>query len=116
MTPDTESKVGKLTVSLRNNAGKGAAIKLRQQGKVPGVCYGSSPEGRAVGDGQKDTTCNNWTSSDAGSAIVGHHDRQGLDTSPPALSWNSSHGTKGCSQPALVSTGGAGLIYCFATN
>jgi large subunit ribosomal protein L25 len=43
--PDTSS-VGKLTVSLRNSSGKGAAIKLRQQGKVPGVCYGASPEGR----------------------------------------------------------------------
>jgi large subunit ribosomal protein L25 len=43
--PDTSS-VGKLTVSLRSNSGKGAAIKLRQQGKVPGVCYGASPEGR----------------------------------------------------------------------
>jgi large subunit ribosomal protein L25 len=43
--PDTSS-VGKLTVSLRHNSGKGAAIKLRQQGKVPGVCYGASPEGR----------------------------------------------------------------------
>ncbi len=43
--PDTSS-VGKLTVSLRNNSGTGAAIKLRQQGKVPGVCYGASPEGR----------------------------------------------------------------------
>jgi large subunit ribosomal protein L25 len=41
-----EAQVGKLTVTLRNNAGKGAATKLRQQGKVPGVCYGASPEGR----------------------------------------------------------------------
>src|SRR5512132_3496857 len=41
-----EAQVGKLTVSLRNNSGKGAAIKLRQQGKVPGVCYGASPDGR----------------------------------------------------------------------
>jgi large subunit ribosomal protein L25 len=43
--PDTSS-VGKLTVSLRQGSGRGAAIKLRQQGKVPGVCYGASPEGR----------------------------------------------------------------------
>jgi large subunit ribosomal protein L25 len=41
-----EAQVGKLTVTLRNDAGKGAAIKLRQQGKVPGVCYGASPDGR----------------------------------------------------------------------
>ncbi len=80
------------------------------------ILTGSSPDGRAVGGGEKDTTCNNWTSSDAGSAIVGHHDRQGLDTSPPMLSWNSSHGSKGCSQPALVSTGGNGFLYCFASN
>lgn len=45
MAVDT-SNVGKLTVSWRQNSGKGAAIKLRQQGKVPGVCYGASPEGR----------------------------------------------------------------------
>jgi hypothetical protein len=77
---------------------------------------GSSPEGRAVGGGDKDTTCNNWTSADAGSAILGHHDRRGIDQSPPQLSWNSSHPSKGCSQQALVSTGGAGLFYCFASN
>jgi hypothetical protein len=76
---------------------------------------GSSPDGRAV-PGATDTTCNNWTSADAGSTIVGHHDRSGLDTSPPALSWNSSHPTKGCSQQALISTGGNGLFYCFAAN
>jgi hypothetical protein len=76
---------------------------------------GSSPEGRAV-TGGNDTTCNNWTSADSGSAIVGHHDRRGLDTTPPSLSWNSSHPTKGCSQQALISTGGNGLFYCFAAN
>ena len=32
------------------------------------------------------------------------------------MSWNSSHGSKGCSQQALVSTGGNGLLYCFAAN
>lgn len=44
--PAASTEVGKLTVSLRNDTGKGAAIKLRQQGKVPGVCYGASPDGR----------------------------------------------------------------------
>ena len=40
-------EVGKLTVSLRDKTGhKGAARKLRQTGKVPGVCYGASPDGR----------------------------------------------------------------------
>ena len=40
----------------------------------------------------------------------------GLDTSPPALSWNSSHASRGCSIEALRTTGGAGYFYCFAAN
>jgi large subunit ribosomal protein L25 len=39
-------EVGKLTVSLREQSGKGNARKLRAQGKVPGVCYGTSVDGR----------------------------------------------------------------------
>jgi large subunit ribosomal protein L25 len=39
-------EVGKLTVSLRERSGKGDARKLRAQGKVPGVCYGASVDGR----------------------------------------------------------------------
>jgi len=40
-------EVGKLTVTLRTNAGhKGLARKLRAEGKVPGVCYGASVDGR----------------------------------------------------------------------
>jgi hypothetical protein len=77
------------------------------------ILTGSTPDGRAP-TGDQDMTCGNWTKSGEGTAVVGHHDRTGLDTSPPALSWNSSHPTKGCSDPALVSTGGAGLLYCFA--
>ena len=61
-------------------------------------------------------TCNNWTSSGDGTAMIGHHDRQGLVSDPWALSWNSSHQTRGCSQDALKSTGGAGLFYCFAAK
>ena len=79
------------------------------------ILTGSQPDGRAA-TGSGDTTCNNWTSSDKGSATVGHHDRIGLKPDDASRSWNSSHGTKGCSQPALVSTGGAGLIYCFAAD
>ena len=63
-----------------------------------------------------DTTCSNRTSNGEGSAIVGHHDRAGLNSSRNMLSWNSSHGTAGCSDEALPRTGGAGLIYCFATD
>ncbi len=80
------------------------------------ILTGSQPDGTAFA-GSDDTTCGNWTKSGSdGSAIVGHADRTGLDTTPPALSWNSSHPTKGCSDPGLVSTGGAGYLYCFAAN
>ena len=79
------------------------------------ILTGSQPDGTAFA-GAEDKTCGNWTKSGQGSAIVGHHNRAGLDTSPPALSWNSSHPTPGCSDDALKSTGGAGLIYCFAVN
>jgi hypothetical protein len=72
---------------------------------------GSQPDGRAYTD-NADHTCNNWTSDGAGSAQVGHSDRTGGGTT----SWNSAHATRGCSQPALVGTGGAGLFYCFAIN
>jgi hypothetical protein len=79
------------------------------------ILTGTQPDGTAFAAGE-DKTCGNWTKSGEGSAIVGHSDRTGLDTSPPSVSWNSSHATRGCSDPALVSTGGAGLLYCFATN
>ncbi len=63
-----------------------------------------------------DTNCANWTSSGDGSAIVGHSDRTGLKDSWHMKSWNSSHGSRGCSQDGLKSTGGAGLLYCFAAE
>jgi hypothetical protein len=73
---------------------------------------GSQLDGTAFTDG-KDHTCNNWTSSsDDGSAQVGHSDRQGGG----GTSWNSAHASRGCSQADLVKTGGAGLFYCFAVN
>ena len=75
------------------------------------ILTGSTPDGRAT-----EATCNNWTSSSNGSAIVGHHDRSGLDESAPAKSWNASHPSRGCSDEALAGSGGAGLLYCFATN
>ena len=79
------------------------------------ILTGSQPDGTAF-SGSADTTCGNWTSSDKGSAFMGHHDRWGLRDDAASVSWNSSHGSKGCSQPALVSTGGAGLLYCFAAK
>ncbi len=76
---------------------------------------GSDPAGNFSTAGG-DTTCRNWTSSGEGSAIVGHHDRTGLKDTWHMRSWNSSHGTVGCSQEALQKTGGAGLFYCFAPD
>lgn len=76
---------------------------------------GSDPDGRYSTAGG-DTTCANWTSSTDGSAIVGHHDRSGLKVSRHMISWNSAHGSRGCSPEGLKSTGGAGLFYCFAAD
>lgn len=75
------------------------------------ILTGSNPDGTAT-----QNTCENWTSSAAGSATVGHHDRMGLQDDAPSKSWNSSHGSRGCSQADLQSTGGDGLFYCFAAN
>ena len=80
------------------------------------ILTGTQPDGTAFGP-EADKTCGNWTKSGTdGSAIVGHADRTGLDESAPQKSWNSSHPTRGCSQQGLISTGGAGLLYCFAVN
>ena len=79
---------------------------------VHDILTGSDSFGRAV-PGTADWNCSNWTSSAAtGSAMVGHHDRTGGGNS----SWNSAHPSRGCGQANLVSTGGAGLFYCFAAN
>jgi hypothetical protein len=79
------------------------------------ILTGTQPDGTAFA-GNDDKTCGNWTKSGEGSAIVGHHDRKGTSPPPTNLSWNSSHATRGCSDPGLVSTGGAGKLYCFATK
>ena len=83
------------------------------------VLTGSQPDGTAFAAGE-DRTCKNWTSSVQGAAMVGHIDRIGLDDQPPAKSWNTSHPSRGpdggCSQADLKTTGGDGLLYCFATN
>jgi hypothetical protein len=83
------------------------------------ILTGSQADGTAF-PADKDMTCKNWTSSTDGSAMVGHSDRTGLDDSAPAKSWNASHPSRGpgggCTQPDLKSTGGDGLLYCFAAN
>jgi hypothetical protein len=73
------------------------------------ILTGTQPDGRAF-PAEQDRTCNNWTSNGTGQAQVGHHDRTG----GPNISWNSVHPSSGCSQEALVKTGGAGLFYCFS--
>jgi hypothetical protein len=75
------------------------------------ILTGSRPDGTAFTDGA-DHTCNNWTSSGTGTAQLGHADRTGGGNT----SWNSTHASRGCSQENLVSTGGAGLLYCFASK
>jgi hypothetical protein len=106
-----------------NNLNKQTAVTekgdvINGRGDTPNkhdILTGSQPDGTAF-SGSDDKTCGNWTKSGEGITIVGHHDRTGLDTNPPSLSWNSSHPTRGCSDDGLKSTGGAGLIYCFATK
>lgn len=87
---------------------------------------GSQLDGRAFPPGV-DYTCNNWTSDqdpppggpqvlEGGpgrpNAQIGFPDRNGGGNG----SWNSSHGTTGCSQTALNRTHGVGMFYCFAVN
>ena len=76
---------------------------------------GTQADGTAFPAGE-DRTCKNWTSSDEGSAMLGHSDRTGLNDNPPSHSWNTSHPSRGCSQQGLISTGGNGLFYCFAAE
>lgn len=91
------------------------------------ILTGSMLDGRAYADNTRDFTCGNWTSAADGdvpqgvvpdpippgvpSARLGHADKGNI-----VPSWNSSHPSRGCSQASLVATGGAGRLYCFATN
>ncbi len=78
------------------------------------ILTGSQLDGNAAG-GSDDSTCGNWTNNSSdGSALLGHHDRQGGGANP--TSWNSAHGSRGCGQADLQGTGGNGFYYCFATN
>ena len=83
------------------------------------ILTGSQPDGTAFVAGD-DRTCKNWTSSVQGAAMVGHSDINGPATVPTVKSWNAAHLSRGpdggCSQKDLISTGGDGLLYCFAAN
>jgi hypothetical protein len=107
----------------------GTPTSLTERGTmIPGVGYtpnyhdvltGSQTDGRAFPPGE-DKTCHNWTSSTQGAAMVGHIDRKGLRDDAASKSWNASHLSRGpdggCSQSDLRSTGGNGLLYCFAAE
>jgi hypothetical protein len=110
-----------------NNLNKQTALSekgevINGRGDTPNrhdILTGSQADGTAFAAGD-DRTCGNWTSSAKGAAMVGHHDRKGLNESAPMLSWNSSHPSRGpgggCAQADLRGTGGDGLIYCFAAQ
>jgi hypothetical protein len=110
--------------SANNKLGKSTSLTekggvVNGRGDTPNmhdILTGSMPDGRAS-TATNDTTCRNYTSSDQGSVLMGHHDRDGTNPDPVAnVSWNSSHGSSGCSTSALASTGSAGLLYCFAAD
>jgi hypothetical protein len=110
--------------SSANNLNKQTALTetgalVNGRGDTPNmhdVLTGSQPDGSFIA-GDVNSTCRNWTQSDdSGKAMVGHHDRMGLDDSVPSKSWNSSHLSRGCGQEALKGSGGAGLLYCFAAD
>src|SRR5579862_1385906 len=106
------ARLGNNLVKLSALTEKGGMLNGR--GDTPNVhdmLTGSQTDGRAYTDGA-DHTCSNWTSETTGTAQLGHFDRNGANNT----SWNSAHPSRGCSQDNLVSTGGAGLFYCFAIN
>jgi hypothetical protein len=106
------ARLGNNLVKLSALTEKGAIVNGR--GDTPNthdMLTGSQTDGTAYTDGA-DHTCSNWTSDTTGTAQLGHSDRNGAGNT----SWNSAHPSRGCSQANLVSTGGAGLFYCFAIN
>ena len=113
--------------SASNNLTKQTALSekgevINGRGDTPNrhdVLTGSQADGTAFAAGD-DRTCRNWTSSTQGAAMLGHSDRIGLRDDDASKSWNSSHPSRGpdggCSQADFKSTGGDGLLYCFAAN
>ena len=74
---------------------------------------GSDMAGKAF-PGNMNLTCNNWTNSGAGEAMLGHIDRTGGADTIYQHSWNAAHMSRACGQADLIATGGNGLFYCFA--
>ena len=104
----------------RNQINKANALNEKKQpisgaGDTPNqhdILTGSDSHGRVIPGTAANTTCNNWTSNAAGSAMVGHSDRTGGGNT----SWNAVHMSRSCSSTDLIATGGAGLLYCFAAS
>lgn len=88
---------------------------LGDRPNVHDMLTGSEGTGSAI-IGKQDNTCGNWTKSGEGSAMLGHHDRNGIREDIAQKSWNSAHPSIGCSMDALRRTGGGGLFYCFAAR
>lgn len=106
---DLHSENNKL--SKENSLDETGAV-VNGRGDAPNrhdILTGSNADGTLAGD-----ACSFWTSSGDGSAMVGHHDRQGGGSEP--TSWNAAHGSRGCGLEALRGTGGDGLYYCFAAE
>ena len=103
----------------RNNIKKSTALNEKgeevngvgNQPNVHDILTGSQSDGRAFTD-NANHTCGNWTSSTDGTAMLGHHDRNGGTNT----SWNAAHPSRGCSQENLAASGGAGLLYCFVSQ
>jgi hypothetical protein len=103
-----------------------ADVFIDEQGKkIPGQWAGSPPPVQhdvltgSASDGTllAGKTCGDWTSeSSTETAQVGHSDGLGpnMNSSPPYSSWNSAHANGGCNDTAPL--GGAGRIYCFASD
>jgi hypothetical protein len=96
--------------------------KLPAEPNQHDILTGSTRDGRAWNYNLLDDlnlergamTCSNYTSNAEDQFVmVGHHDRAGT---APISPWNAAHPSVGCSQPKLVETGGAGLLYCFAID
>ena len=110
--------------SAKNNVTKDTALDEKgqpvndrtQKPNKHDMLTGSREDGTAfAGTPFPDMTCGNWTKSGTdGSAMLGHHDRAGTVNHAWAMSWNSSHPSRGCAQENLRATGGDGLFYCFA--
>ena len=84
------------------------------------ILTGSQPDGTAFAEGE-DRTCKNYTSSTQGAVMVGHADRTGLRDDEPSRNPGTRRIPRAARmaaarRPTCVSTGGDGLLYCFAVN